>query len=77
MMDIGWTKDDGCTEFELTMQPHDLMELLMRLYGEAGLVLGGAEGSAEEFKREVAELGKRPIACSVSGSWRSQRGGLT
>ena len=50
MVDIGWAKNDGRAEFELTMQPHDLMELLMRLHGEAGLVLGGAEGSPEDVE---------------------------
>lgn len=48
LQDIGWDEDDGRTEFELTMPPHDLMEVLQRLHGEAGLVLAGAEESIED-----------------------------
>lgn len=50
LVEIGWGKNDPRTEFELTMEPHDLMELLMRLHGEAGLILGGAEGSPEDIE---------------------------
>jgi hypothetical protein len=50
LKDIGWAKDDGRTEFEITMPPHDLMELLQRLQGEAGMVLGGW---AEEEREDV------------------------
>ncbi|HVY96693.1 MAG TPA: hypothetical protein VHA54_07005 [Solirubrobacterales bacterium] len=50
LKDIGWAKDDGRTEFEITMPPHDLMELLRRLQGEAGMVLGGW---AEEEREDV------------------------
>jgi hypothetical protein len=46
--DIGWADDDGRAEFELTMQPNDLMEALQRLHGEAGLVLAGKEESIED-----------------------------
>jgi hypothetical protein len=46
--DIGWSEDDGRAEVELTMPPHDLMETLRRLQGEAGLVLTGVEGSSED-----------------------------
>ncbi len=48
LQDIGWDENDGRTEFELTMPPHDLMEVLQRLHGEAGLVLAGAEESIED-----------------------------
>ncbi len=48
LQDIGWDEGDGRTEFELTMPPHDLMEVLQRLHGEAGLVLAGAEESIED-----------------------------
>jgi hypothetical protein len=54
LKDIGWGEERGRESFELTMPPHDLMEVLQRLYGEAGLVLAGAEGSAED-----AETNKR------------------
>lgn len=50
LVEIGWAKNDPRTEFELTMQPYDLIELLMRLHGEAALVLGGAEGSREDIE---------------------------
>lgn len=50
LVEIGWAKNDPRAEFELTMEPHDLMELLMRLRGEAGLILGGAEGSPEDIE---------------------------
>ena len=50
LKDIGWAKDDGRGEFEIRMPPHDLMELLQRLQGEAGMVLGGW---AEEDREDV------------------------
>jgi len=50
LKDIGWAKDDGRTEFELGMPEHDLMELLQRLQGEAGMVLGGW---AEEDREDI------------------------
>lgn len=48
MQDLGWGEDGGREGVELTMPPHDLMEALQRLHGEAGLVLAGAEGSTED-----------------------------
>jgi hypothetical protein len=50
LKDIGWAKDDDRGEFEIRMPPHDLMELLQRLQGEAGMVLGGW---AEEDREDV------------------------
>lgn len=50
LVEIGWAKNDPRTEFELTMQLHDLMELLQRLQGEAGLLLGGW---ADEEREDV------------------------
>lgn len=50
LKDIGWAKGDGRTEFEIRMPEHDLMELLQRLQGEAGMVLGGW---AEEEREDV------------------------
>ncbi len=52
--DIGWDEDEGRDSFELTMQPHDLMEVLQRLHGEAGMVLAGVDessGDAETNER--------------------------
>jgi hypothetical protein len=46
MQDLGWAEDEGREGVELTMQPHDLMEVLQRLQGEAGLVLAGADESS-------------------------------
>ncbi len=50
MQDLGWGEDEGGEGIELTMAPHDLMEVLQRLHGEAGLVLAGAEGNAEDVE---------------------------
>ncbi len=50
LVEIGWAKNDPRGEFELTMEPHDLMELLMRLRGEARLIIGGAEASPEDIE---------------------------
>lgn len=55
LADIGWGEDEGRDSFELTMPPHDLMEVLQRLHGEAGLVLSG---SSQE-SREDAETNRR------------------
>ncbi len=48
MQDLGWGEDDGREGVELTMPPHDLMEVLQRLHGEAGLVLGDREQSTAD-----------------------------
>jgi hypothetical protein len=45
MQDLGWDEEEGREGVELTMPPHDLMEVLQRLQGEAGLVLGDREQS--------------------------------
>jgi len=50
MKDLGWGEDDGRDGVELTMPPFDLMELLDRLRGEAGLVLSGGEDSSEDVE---------------------------
>jgi hypothetical protein len=47
--DIGWTPEHAGATVALTMPPHDLIELLRRLHGEAGCVL---EGSACAFAGE-------------------------
>jgi len=46
--DIGWEEDVGGDNFEVTMPAHDLMEVLQRLHGEAGIVLGDSEESHED-----------------------------
>jgi hypothetical protein len=46
--DIGWGEDEGRESFELTMPPHDLMEVLRRLQEEAGTILAHSEGSCED-----------------------------
>ncbi|HEX5610265.1 MAG TPA: hypothetical protein VFX45_09265 [Solirubrobacterales bacterium] len=40
--DIGWEPEHGRATVALTMPPHDLIELLRRLHGEAGCVLEGS-----------------------------------
>jgi hypothetical protein len=40
--DIGWEPEPGPANFVLTIPPHDLIELLRRLHGEAGCVLEGS-----------------------------------
>ena len=46
--DIGWEENEGRDSFEMTMPAHDLMEVLQRLHGEAGIVLGDGEESRED-----------------------------
>ena len=48
MQDLGWGEEEGREGVELTMPLHDLMEVLQRLQGEAGLVLGDTEESRED-----------------------------
>jgi hypothetical protein len=48
MTDLGWGEEEGRAGVELTMQPHDLMEVLERLRGEASHVLGDTEESRED-----------------------------
>jgi hypothetical protein len=48
MMDLGWGEDEGREGVALTIPAHDLMELLERLRGEAGIVLLDREESAED-----------------------------
>lgn len=42
MHDLGWREAEGRKGVDLTMPPHDLMELLRRLHGEAECVLVGS-----------------------------------
>jgi hypothetical protein len=57
--DLGWSEDDGRAEVELTMPPHDLMELLKRLHGEAVRVLAGSGGSETRSRRDDADTDRR------------------
>lgn len=64
MQDLGWVEEDGRESVELTMPPHDLMELLGRLRGEAESVLTGSacvrmlqteeENAGERYRRAKA-----------------------
>lgn len=56
--DLGWGEDGDRDGFELTMPPHDLMELLQRLHDEAAQVLirHGTEAAA---CREDADADRR------------------
>ena len=56
--DIGWGEDEGRESFELTMPPHDLMEALKRLHGEAERVLLES-GSERESREADAETNAR------------------
>lgn len=64
--DIGWEPDHGRATIALSMPPHDLMELLRRLHGEAESVL---EGSAcarllqEEEKSATQRYQRAKTAC--------------
>lgn len=68
MQDLGWGEDEGREGVELTMQSHDLMEVLERLRGEAGLVLGDTEESREDaetmrrFKQGYEACGQLLVA---------------
>lgn len=55
--DIGWGEDEGRESFELTMPPHDLMEVLRRLQAEAVTVLAEAEGEEDADTNERFRLG--------------------
>ena len=48
MMDLGWGENDGCDSVELTIPPHDLMELLERLREDGNIVLADREESTED-----------------------------
>lgn len=54
LADIGWAADDERESFELTMPPHDLMETLRRLRGEAEQVL-----TESRTEREATEEDER------------------
>jgi len=58
LADIGWATDDDRESFELTMPPHDLVEVLRRLRGEAERVLVES-GTERESKEADAETDAR------------------
>ncbi len=58
LADIGWPQKDGGEAFELTMPPHDLMEVLKRLHSEAEKVLLES-GTERESKEADAETNAR------------------
>jgi hypothetical protein len=55
--EIGWKENEDRETFELTIPPHDLMEVLKRLHGEAERVLlgSGTEREAREDDQETSE----------------------
>jgi hypothetical protein len=55
---IGWKDKDDRESFELTIPPHDLMEVLKRLHGEAEAVLFES-GSERESREADAETNSR------------------
>jgi hypothetical protein len=58
LQDIGWSEHDDRETFELTMPPHDLMELLKRLKGEvAGALI--QTGTEAQSSWEDAEVDRR------------------
>ncbi len=58
LQDIGWDERDGRDGFDLTMPPHDLMELLQRLHSEAVRALIES-GSEAQSSRDDAETDRR------------------
>lgn len=58
LADIGWRPEESRLDFELTMPPHDLTELLKRLHDEAEKLL--VESPAErQSRREDEEANQR------------------
>lgn len=52
LADLGWEPEDKRKTVELTMEPHDLVELLTRLRGEAEGVLDGTTGMRLQREEE-------------------------
>ena len=61
--DIGWGEDEGRDTFDLTMPAHDLMEVLQRLHGEAGLVLSGSSQESREDVETDKRFERGYVAC--------------
>jgi hypothetical protein len=62
--DIGWEPKHDRATVALTMPPHDLIELLRRLHGEAGCVLEGSACARLLEKEE--ESAKQRYKCAKS-----------
>ena len=78
LQDIGWEKDPDRELFDLTMQPHDLAELMRRLHDEAVRILT-EHGSEARSSREDADTNQRfqlgyEICEKVLAELDSQRG---
>ena len=58
LQDIGWGEEEARERFELTMAPHDLMEVLKRLRGEAVGILVESRSEADA-SHEDAETNRR------------------
>ncbi len=58
LQDIGWSEYDVRVSYQLTMLPHDLMELLRRLHDEAAQVLIEL-GTEAQSGREDADTDRR------------------
>jgi hypothetical protein len=58
LADIGWQSDENRVDFELTMPPHDLMEVLGRLHDEAERLLTESPGERQS-REEDAESDQR------------------
>ncbi len=54
LTDIGWQPDESREAFELTMPPHDLMELLRRPHDEGEKLLAESPGERESREEEEA-----------------------
>lgn len=65
LADIGWAEDEGRGSFELAMPAHDLMEVLQRLHGEAGMVLAGSEAGADEDAETTERFRRGYGACEL------------
>lgn len=62
--DIGWRPDEERDVFELTMPPHDLMELLRRLQGDAARLLEGSPDRAQVSRRGRSDRQLHPAPAS-------------
>jgi hypothetical protein len=58
LRDIGWSGWDVRESYLLTMPPHDLMELLKRLHGEAAQILIES-GTEAQSSREDTDTSRR------------------
>jgi len=54
LADIGWKPSEDREEFELTMPPHDLTEVLRRLHEEAEKLLVESPGERQSREEDTA-----------------------